>query len=73
MQTTTARPAQDKPLRHRVRPMGLGDISQVMEGEQQSFPTMWPPTAFRREIQHNRLARYLVAVERREEPPANEG
>jgi len=73
MQTTAARPAQDKPLRHLVRPMGLGDISQVMEVEQQSFPTMWPPTAFRREIQHNRLARYLVAVERREGPLASEG
>jgi len=69
MQTTAVRPAQDKPLPHLVRPMGLGDISQVMEVEQQSFPTMWPPTAFRREIQQNRLARYLVAVERRGEPP----
>lgn len=55
-----------------MRAMGLGDVSQVMEVEQQSFPTMWPPTAFRREIQHNRLARYLVAVERREGPPAQE-
>src|SRR3990172_8591809 len=73
MQTTTVRPAQDKPLPHLVRPMGLGDISQVMEGEQQSFPTMWPPTAFRREIEQNRLARYLVAVERREAPPPAEG
>ena len=73
MQTTAVRPAQDKPLPHLVRPMGLGDISQVMEVEQQSFPTMWPPTAFRREIQQNRLARYLVAVERREAPPPGEG
>ena len=48
--------------------MRLGDISQVMEVEQQSFPTMWPPTAFKRELQQNRLARYLVAVERREAP-----
>ena len=68
MQTTAVRRPQDRPLPHLVRPMGLGDISQVMEVEQQSFPTMWPPTAFRREIQHNRLARYLVAVERRDAP-----
>ncbi|MDO8612752.1 MAG: ribosomal protein S18-alanine N-acetyltransferase [Dehalococcoidia bacterium] len=73
MQTTAVRPAQDRPLPHFVRPMGLGDISQVMEVEQQSFPTMWPPTAFRREIQHNRLARYLVAVERREAPSRGDG
>jgi ribosomal-protein-alanine N-acetyltransferase len=30
---------------------------------------MWPPTAFKRELQHNRLARYLVAVERRADDP----
>ena len=52
-----------------VRPMDLTDIAQVMEVEQQSFPTMWPPTAFRREIQHNRLARYLVAAQRRPDAP----
>jgi ribosomal-protein-alanine N-acetyltransferase len=49
--------------------MQVGDIAQVMEVEQQSFPTMWPPTAFKRELQHNRLARYLVAVEGRPEAP----
>ncbi len=47
--------------------MTLDDIAQVMEVEQQSFPTIWPSTAFKREIQHNRLGRYLVAVQRREE------
>jgi len=43
--------------------MDLGDISQVMEIEKDSFPSIWPSTAFKREIRHNRLARYLVAVE----------
>lgn len=56
-------------LHQLVRPMDLGDIAQVMEVEQQSFPTMWPPTAFKREIQHNRLARYLVAVQRSPDAP----
>ena len=46
--------------------MTLDDIAQVMEVEQQSFPSIWPPTAFKREIQQNRLGRYLVAVQRRE-------
>ncbi len=46
--------------------MTLDDIAQVMEVEQQSFPTIWPPTAFKREIQQNRRGRYLVAVRRRE-------
>jgi ribosomal-protein-alanine N-acetyltransferase len=52
--------------------MTLGDIAQVMEVEQQSFPTMWPPTAFKREIQQNRLARYLVAVQQREDTRSGE-
>jgi ribosomal-protein-alanine N-acetyltransferase len=58
---------QTAAVRQLVRPMRLSDIPQVMEVEQQSFPTMWPPTAFKRELEHNRLARYLVAVERPED------
>ena len=52
--------------------MTLDDIAQVMEVEQQSFPTIWPPTAFKREIQQNRLGRYLVAVQRRGGAPHGE-
>ncbi len=52
--------------------MNLGDVSQVMEVEQQSFPTMWPPTAFKRELQQNRLARYLVVIRRQEAQPRAE-
>ena len=54
---------QTTATRYVVRPMDLGDISQVMEIEKDSFPSMWPSTAFKREIRHNRLARYLVLVE----------
>lgn len=64
MQTTASR--------YQVRPMNLSDISQVMEVEQQSFPTMWPPTAFKRELQQNRLARYLVVTRRQEAQPRAE-
>ncbi|UCH87247.1 MAG: ribosomal protein S18-alanine N-acetyltransferase [Dehalococcoidia bacterium] len=53
-------------VRYQVRPMDVGDISQVMEIERESFLNMWPTTAFKRELKHNRLARYLVAVEQRE-------
>ena len=56
---------QTTAVRYLVRPMNLEDIQQVMEVERESFPTMWPQTAFKRELQQNRLARYLVAVERR--------
>jgi ribosomal-protein-alanine N-acetyltransferase len=60
---------QTTAVRYSVRPMDLGDISQVMEIEKGSFPSIWPSTAFKREIRHNRLARYLVAVEQ----PVREG
>ncbi len=46
-----------------VRRMRLADIPQVLEVERQSFPSMWPPTAFRRELQQNRLAHYIVIGE----------
>jgi ribosomal-protein-alanine N-acetyltransferase len=46
-----------------VRPMRLEDIPQVMEIERESFPSIWPPTAFRRELQQNRLAHYIVVAE----------
>jgi ribosomal-protein-alanine N-acetyltransferase len=49
-----------------VRPMQLEDIAQVIEIERESFPTMWPPTAYKRELEQNRLAHYLLAVERNE-------
>jgi ribosomal-protein-alanine N-acetyltransferase len=57
---------QTTAVRYLVRPMDLGDISQVMEIEEESFLNMWPVTAFKRDLQHNRLARYLVVVEQRE-------
>jgi len=43
-----------------VLPMSLADVDQVMEIEREAFPTQWPPTSFRRELQ-NRLAHYFVA------------
>jgi ribosomal-protein-alanine N-acetyltransferase len=52
-----------------VRRMQLSDIPQVLEVERQSFPTMWPPTAFRRELQQNRLAHYIVIGERNPDAP----
>ena len=50
--------------RQALRPMRLDDISQVLEIEQESFPTMWPPTAYKRELEQNRLAHYFVVVQR---------
>jgi [ribosomal protein S18]-alanine N-acetyltransferase len=50
--------------RRATRPMTTDDIAQVLEIERESFPTMWPPTAYKRELEQNRLAHYLVTVER---------
>src|SRR5215471_15433835 len=53
--------------RYHLRPMAEADIPQVADIEPESFPTTWPRTAYRRELQ-NRLARYLVAVDNSHAP-----
>lgn len=44
----------------RIRPMTLEDIPQVADIEREAFPTTWPPTPLKKEL-NNKLARYLVA------------
>ncbi len=46
-----------------VRPMQLEDVLQVTEIDREAFPTLWPPTSFKRELLHNKTARYLVVCE----------
>jgi ribosomal-protein-alanine N-acetyltransferase len=53
--------------RYYVRPMTEADISQVADIEGESFPTTWPRTAYKRELS-NRLARYLVLIDRSHAP-----
>ena len=43
-----------------IRPMRLEDVPQVADIEREAFPTMWPPTPLKKELD-NRLASYLVA------------
>ena len=43
-----------------LRPMQERDLGQATEIERDAFPTLFPPTSFRRELK-NRLARYIVA------------
>ena len=58
--------------RYQVRSMTEADIAQVAEIEGESFPTTWPRTVYRRELA-NRLARYLVVVDRsRQATPAQQ-
>ncbi len=42
--------------------MEWDDIDQVAAIEREAFPTLWPPTSYRREIK-NRMAEYLVCVQ----------
>ncbi len=63
---TNGESASSHQMSHAIRPMELRDIAEVAEIEREAFPTTWPPTAFRKELT-NRLARYLVAFECREE------
>jgi ribosomal-protein-alanine N-acetyltransferase len=48
------------PVRLVVAEMTAGDIPAVHAIESASFPTPWPPYAFRQEIETNRMARYIV-------------
>lgn len=55
-------------MNYAVRPMRGEDIPQAQEIEQEAFPTQWPPTPFKREI-NNRLAHYFVVVEGQPKEP----
>lgn len=48
--------------------MDEGDITAVADIERDSFPSAWPQTAYKRELQ-NSAARYLVITEKRDDAP----
>ncbi len=48
--------------------MTLADIPEVIEIERESFSLPWPPNAYKRELQDNRTAHYIVV--RKQEPGA---
>jgi ribosomal-protein-alanine N-acetyltransferase len=50
--------------------MTVADLPQIAAIEAESFPSAWPSSAYKRELQNNNLARYLVVV--REDAPARE-
>ncbi len=45
-----------------IRLMDREDIRQVAEIDREAFPTQWPPTNYKHELQ-NQLARYIVACD----------
>jgi ribosomal-protein-alanine N-acetyltransferase len=55
-------------IKTRLRPMVDADIPQIIDIERQSFPAMWPQTAYKRELS-NKIARYIVLAELRDDSP----
>lgn len=49
------------PIRFHIRPISSLDSPQLVDVERDAFPTLWPPTSFKREL-NNKLAMYLAAV-----------
>ena len=49
-------------MHYQVRPMNTDDIAQAVRLEREAFPSQWPTTSFRHELQ-NKLARYLVVCD----------
>ncbi len=46
-------------MSYKIRPMRREDVDQVVAIDKDAFPTQWPPTNYRNELQ-NRLAHYVV-------------
>jgi ribosomal-protein-alanine N-acetyltransferase len=62
-------------LSYKIRPMRRVDVDQVVEIDKEAFPTQWPPTNYRNELQ-NRLAHYIVVFQENESSnpkPTNAG
>jgi [ribosomal protein S18]-alanine N-acetyltransferase len=57
--------------------MTMSDVPRVVEIERLAYPSTWPPSAYRKELQDNRWAHYIVLrdkkiVEERATVPAQE-
>ncbi len=56
-------------MRYSVDTMTMNDVPRVVEIERLAYTTPWPPSAYRREIQENRMARYIVVRDLWVKPP----
>jgi ribosomal-protein-alanine N-acetyltransferase len=52
-------------MRYVVERMTLSDIPRVVEIEKLAYPTPWPPSAYRSELQEKRTAHYIVVRDTR--------
>ena len=60
-------------MRFRFEPMRVEHIPVVGMIERRCFPQPWPPNAYRKEIQTNRMAHYFVARRVDDEPTTDDG
>jgi ribosomal-protein-alanine N-acetyltransferase len=47
-------------VRYIIERMTLSDVPRVIEIERLAYPSTWPPSAYRKELQDNRWAHYIV-------------
>ncbi len=47
-------------MRYAVDQMTMPDVPRVVEIERLAYPSTWPPSAYRKELQDNRWAHYIV-------------
>ncbi|GHO45443.1 ribosomal protein S18-alanine N-acetyltransferase [Ktedonospora formicarum] len=47
-------------MRYVIDPMTMADVPRVIEIERLAYPSTWPPSAYRKELQDNRWAHYIV-------------
>jgi [ribosomal protein S18]-alanine N-acetyltransferase len=59
-------------MRYVVERMTLADIPRVVEIERLAYTTPWPPSAYRKELQDNPLAHYIVLRDASLQLPAPE-
>src|SRR5947209_18059792 len=49
-----------KKVRYSIDRMTMADVPRVIEIERLAYPSTWPPSAYRKELQDNRWAHYIV-------------
>jgi ribosomal-protein-alanine N-acetyltransferase len=47
-------------VRYTIDRMTMADVPRVVEIERLAYPSTWPPSAYRKELQDNRWAHYIV-------------
>ncbi len=47
-------------MRYVIERMTMSDVPRVVEIERLAYPSTWPPSAYRKELQDNRWAHYIV-------------